>query len=227
MFKLLANVFGILIQVVLIPIVLVVSIPLGILKARRDQKSRILFTGSEQSLLAKAQRVLRMENNGLLAPDRDLVEVAKCIEDSRCDYQTIKAREKFDASFADFVLPRIYECQVSSWARIVEFFRLDDYRSVEADSHVDESPGVAELVRGLQNYIAGYEKETGALPRMVMLDRNVHLLFANAGILRESESYFGKTSIVPAAGIEGGLIWRALSWPAPKSDSRDGDDIPF
>ena len=82
MARLIGKIIGLIINIIMIPVVIVLAIPMGLLKARRAQKSRLLFTGEEQTLLAKAQRAINMENNGLLSPDRDLLEVARCIEDA-------------------------------------------------------------------------------------------------------------------------------------------------
>ena len=51
MAKLLGKLIGTIINIVMIPIVLILAIPVGILKARRAQKSRLLFTSAEQALL--------------------------------------------------------------------------------------------------------------------------------------------------------------------------------
>ena len=129
--KLLVKLIGMIITIVMIPIVLILAIPMGILKARRAQKSRLLFTGTEQALLGKAQRAINMEENGLISPDRDLLEVAKCIENARCDYQTIKGRERFDSTFSEFVLPRIYNCHVVNWDNVNSFFELSIHPKFE------------------------------------------------------------------------------------------------
>ena len=83
MAKLLGKIIGIIINILMIPIVIVMAIPMGIMKARHNQKSRLLFTGEEQSLLGKSQRAINMADNGLISPDRDLLEVARCIEAAR------------------------------------------------------------------------------------------------------------------------------------------------
>jgi len=113
---------------------------MGILKARRAQKSRLLFTGAEQALLGKAQRTINMEENGLLSPDRDLLEVAKCIENARCDYQIIKARERFDSTFYEFVLPRINNCYVIDWDNVNSFFELPSQpQFTETNDFIEET----------------------------------------------------------------------------------------
>jgi hypothetical protein len=131
MAKLLGKLTGIIISIIMIPIVLILAIPMGILKARRAQKSRLLFTGAEQALLGKAQRIINMDENGLVSPDRDLLEVARCIESARCDYQIIKSRERFDSTFSDFVLPQINNCYVVDWGNVISFFELSNYGQFE------------------------------------------------------------------------------------------------
>ncbi|QJQ05690.1 hypothetical protein EJG51_007320 [Undibacterium piscinae] len=141
MARLIGKLIGMIVNIIMIPIVVVLAIPIGILKARRAQKSRLLFTGEEQALLAKAQRVINMGNNGLLSPDRDLLEVARCIEDARCDYQIIKSRERFDSTFTDFVLPRINNCHVVDWDNVMSFFELLNYAQFEGTDDVIEESG--------------------------------------------------------------------------------------
>ena len=141
MAKLLGKTIAMILNIAMIPIVLILAIPLGILKARRAQKSRLLFTGEEQALLGKAQRTIHMEKNGLLSPDRDLLEVAKCIENARCDYQAIKSRERFDSTFSDFVFPRINNCHVTDWDNVVGFFGFSSHTKHEvAETFVAEEP---------------------------------------------------------------------------------------
>lgn len=122
----LGKIIGMIINIVMIPIVLILAIPMGILKARRNQKNRLLFTGRDQSLLSKAQRAINMNVNvnGLFSPDRDLLNVARCIEDARCEYQLIKSREKFDILFIDFVIPKINQCNVTDWNNVANFFEI-------------------------------------------------------------------------------------------------------
>ena len=225
MARLIGKIIGLIINIIMIPVVIVLAIPMGLLKARRAQKSRLLFTGEEQALLAKAQRVINMENNGLLSPDRDLLEVARCIEDARCDYQIIKSRERFDASFAEFLMPKIEERHVMDWDNVISYFELSRFLSSQPHH---EPPSVQDLVRALQNYIAGYKYENGFYPKNIMLDHNVHMMFAHAGIYRNGSDYFGETQMIPVANIEGGVTWKAVD-PAPVDNKFDDfdDDIPF
>lgn len=225
MIRFIGKLIGLIINIVMIPIVILLAIPMGILKARRAQKSMLLFTGEEQGLLAKAQRAINMENNGLLSPDRDLLEVARCIENARCDYQTIKSRERFDDTFSEFVIPKIEKCHVTDWDNVISYFELSHFLS--SDSY-HETPSVQDLLRALQNYIAGYKNEHGFQPEAVMLDHNVHMMFAHAGIYRNGSDYFGETQIIPVANIEDGVTWKAVG-PTPASNKFDNfdDDIPF
>jgi hypothetical protein len=140
MIRLLGKAIGMIISIVMIPIILILAIPMGIVKARQAQKSMLLFTGNEQTLLAKAQQTISMAANGLMSPDRDLLEAARCIENSRRDYQTIKSRERFDQSFSDFVIPRVRNCQVRDWKNVIRFFdfsEFEQFKKIEAESEVD------------------------------------------------------------------------------------------
>lgn len=140
MAKILGKLIGIIINIIIIPIVLVWAIPVGILKYKRAQKSRLLFTGSEQALLGKAQRTIDMDENGLFSPDRDLLQIARCIESARCDYQMIKSRERFDSTFTDFVIPRINNCHIIDWDNVIDFFELSNYEQLEENkSFIEES----------------------------------------------------------------------------------------
>ena len=139
MIKILRKLIGMIMTIVMIPIALVIAIPIEILKARRAKKSRLLFTGMEQALLGKAQRVINMDKNGLISPDRDLLDVAKCIENARCDYQIIKGRERFDSTFSEFVLLRIYNCHVVDWGNVINFFELSALPAFEeTDRFIEE-----------------------------------------------------------------------------------------
>lgn len=124
MIKLNGTLIGVIINIIMFPIVLILAIPMGILKARRAQKSRLLFTGAEQALLGNAQGVINMEENGVFYPDSDLLEVARCIENARCDYQVIKSNQRYDSTFTDFVRPRISRCNVIDWNNVNSFFKL-------------------------------------------------------------------------------------------------------
>ena len=124
MAKLIGKFFGALVQLMLLPFVIVFAIPMGVMKARRAQAARLLFTGDEQSILAKAQQTMNMDSHGLLSPDGDLLEAAKCIEECRVNYQTIKSRERYDETFSEYLMPRLGKCHIHDWDKVIVFFHL-------------------------------------------------------------------------------------------------------
>ena len=124
MARLLGKIIGGIINMIMVPFVLIIAVPMGLLKARRSASARLLFTGEEQSLLAKAQRTINMDSSGLLSPDNDLLEVAQFIEESRINYQTIKGRERYDATFSEFLRPRLSQCHVLDWENVIDFYQL-------------------------------------------------------------------------------------------------------
>jgi hypothetical protein len=90
------------------------------------------------------------------------------------------------------------------------------------------SVGVPDLLAALKNYISAYEEDNGRPPETVMLDHNVHMMFAEAGIYRNTKQHFGDVNIIPTGNIEGGVTWKAVA-PATSAQSFDDfdDDIPF
>lgn len=140
MAKLIGRVIGGILNVVLLPVALIFAIPAGFMKARRHAGVRLLFTGEEQSLLAKAQRAISMDNNGLFSPDDDLLEMSHFIERSRIHYQIIKGRERYDATFLEFLRSRLGEVRVDNWPKIHDFFGLSlkgsSLKAGAADSNV-------------------------------------------------------------------------------------------
>ncbi len=52
-----------------------------------------------------------------------------------------------------------------------------------------------------------------------MLDHNIHMMFSDAGIYRNTSSYFGDVNIIPVGNIEGGVTWKA----APEAVSQNFD----
>lgn len=124
MAKLIGRIIGAVVQLLMLPFVIIFAIPKGVMRARRAQAARLLFTGGEQTLLGKAQRALDMDESGLMSPDKDLLAAAKCIENTRVQYQLIKSRARFDATFSDFLAPLLLQCDVSDWSRVFDFFNL-------------------------------------------------------------------------------------------------------
>lgn len=181
--KHLGKFIGVIINIIMIPIVLILAIPIGILKARRSRKSRLLFTGVEQALLGKAQRTINMDENGLLSPDRDLLEVARCIESARCDYQIIKSRERFDSTFTDFVLPRINICHVIDWDNVISFFELSNYAQFEETEDVIEESVVklkqSNTVEEIQEISGGMRLEEAEVDILAIV-RNNKVIYLNS-----------------------------------------------
>jgi hypothetical protein len=122
MINFLGTIISLMIKIILLPVALIIGILSGILKAVQSKKSRLLFTAQEQSLLAKAQKVINMNNHGAFKPDGDLLEVAECIDSARYDYQKIKDRERFDTPFIDYVTSRVNQCNVKDWDNVIDFF---------------------------------------------------------------------------------------------------------
>lgn len=221
--KIVGSLIGLAINIILIPIVVIVSIPVAILKARRDQKNRLLFTGEEQALLAKAQRVINMKNNSPIALDRDLLEVADCIEEARSDYQIRKGLERFDVSFFDFVAPKIVQCQVTNWSKVSDFFDLPNLYSSPSEGLRATADEAKELFRSLKTCISNYEHAHGFPPKRIELDKSVYMLFMRAGIFIDLESSFEKTEVFVTEDVSGGLLWKAED---PVWELHD-DDVPF
>lgn len=134
MAKLIGRVIGVVVQLLMLPFVIILAIPTGIMKVRRAQAARLLFTGSEQSLLGKAQRAINMDVSGLMSPDKDLLAAAKCIENARVQYQLIKSRERFDETFSEFLAPLLLQCNVNDWIKVFDFFELESF-GIERPKH--------------------------------------------------------------------------------------------
>ncbi|MDH0424162.1 hypothetical protein EGI94_10170 [Stutzerimonas stutzeri] len=127
MAKLIGRIIGVVVQLLMLPFVIIFAIPAGVMKARRAQAARLLFSGAEQSLLGKAQRAINMDESGLMSPDKDLLAAAKCIENARVQYQLIKSRERFDETFSEFLAPLLLQCNVNDWRKVFDFFELDSF----------------------------------------------------------------------------------------------------
>lgn len=140
MIDLVGKLVGTVIGIILFPFYLIIiAIPSAIIKDRNAQKSKLLFTGVEQSLLAKSQDVINMEENGLMSPDKDLLQIARCIENARINYQTIKTKEKFNSSFYEFITPQINECYVSDWNEVYNFFEISSLMASFIDSMPEQN----------------------------------------------------------------------------------------
>jgi len=82
------------------------------------------------------------------------------------------------------------------------------FGSKKSESNSGASVGVDDLLNALDNYINDYEKENGRKPESIMLDHNIHMMFAHAGVYRTER--FGDINIIPTANIEGGVTWKAV-----------------
>jgi hypothetical protein len=91
-----------------------------------------------------------------------------------------------------------------------------------------DSAQVNDLLVALKNYISSYTEEHGSPPETVMLDHNIHMMFAEAGVYRNTKQHFGEVNIIPTANIEGDVTWKAIT-PATSERSLDDfyDDIPY
>jgi hypothetical protein len=127
MAKLIVRIVGVVVQLLILPFVIIFSIPVGIMKARRAQAARLLFSGTEQSLLGKAQRAINMDESGLISPDKDVLAAAKCIDNAWVQYQLLKSRERFDEKFSEFLAPLLLQCNVNDWRKVFDFFELDSF----------------------------------------------------------------------------------------------------
>ncbi|NYR12538.1 hypothetical protein HC000_08530 [Pseudoalteromonas sp. MIP2626] len=126
MARLLGKLTGLVIQLLILPFVIIFAIPAGLMKARRAQAARILFTRDEQTLLSKAQGTLNMAESALVPPDNDLLITSKCIENARVQYQQIKGTERFDTKFSNFLAPQLLKCRVNDWSNVSKFFNLSN-----------------------------------------------------------------------------------------------------
>ncbi|MGL1014454.1 hypothetical protein ACSTEF_22005 [Vibrio vulnificus] len=71
------------------------------------------------------------------------------------------------------------------------------------------NPTLNELMQAITNKINGHIRDTGAKPKMMLIDINVHMLFAQNNAY--SAAIFDGIETVPAANIDGGLTWKILS----------------
>lgn len=82
------------------------------------------------------------------------------------------------------------------------------FGSKKSEDNSGANPDVNDLLNALDNYINDYEKTNGRKPNSIMLDHNIHMMFAHAGVYRTQR--FGDIDIIPTANIEGGVVWKAI-----------------
>jgi hypothetical protein len=127
MAKILGRLIGWTINILSIPFVLaflILSLPFQVLKAKKSIRASKLFSADEKSLLAKSQNAIKMDETAMLKPDREILAVAKVIEESRIEYQIMKKVKTIDVSFIEFLMPRVNILQVSicDWENVNNYF---------------------------------------------------------------------------------------------------------
>jgi len=127
MTKILGRLIGWTINILSIPFVLaflILSLPFQFLKAKKRVNAGKLFSSDEKSLLAKSQNIIKMDETAMLKPDREVLAVAKLIEESRIEYQLMKKVENTHIPFIEFLMPRVNLLQVSvcDWENVNNYF---------------------------------------------------------------------------------------------------------
>lgn len=82
------------------------------------------------------------------------------------------------------------------------------FGSKKSENNSDASVSVDDLVNALDNYINDYEETNGRKPETILLDLNIHMMFAQAGVYKTNR--FNDIRIEPIAGIDDGLTWKAV-----------------
>ncbi|WP_432745977.1 hypothetical protein ABXJ76_08385 [Methylobacter sp. G7] len=82
------------------------------------------------------------------------------------------------------------------------------FGSKKSESNSSASVGVDDLLNALDNYINDYEETNGRKPETILLDFNIHIMFAQAGVYKTNR--FNGIRIEPIAGIDDGLTWKAV-----------------
>jgi hypothetical protein len=129
MAKILGRLIGWTINIISIPfllIFLILSLPFKLIKAKKRINASKLFSFYEKTLLAKSQNVIRIDESGMKKPDREILAVAKLIEEARIEYQTIKEVENIQLAFIDFLMPRIniLKVSLSDWENVNIYFEF-------------------------------------------------------------------------------------------------------
>jgi len=129
MAKILGQLIGWIINIISIPFVLaflILSIPFQFLKAKKRINASKLFSSEEKSHLAKSQRVINMDKNALVKPDREILAVAKLIEESRIEYQIMKDLGDIHVPFIEFLMPRvnILQVNITDWENVNNYFEF-------------------------------------------------------------------------------------------------------
>jgi len=129
MAKILGRLTGWIINIISVPFVLVfllLSLPFQFLKAKKRINASKLFSSEEKSYLAKSQRIINIDKNALMKPDREILAVAKLIEESRIEYQIMKDLGDIHVPFIEFLMPRvsIMQVSISDWENVNNYFEF-------------------------------------------------------------------------------------------------------
>jgi hypothetical protein len=129
MVKLLGQLVSWIINIISIPFFLaflILSLPFQFLKAKKRINASKLFSTEEKSHLSKSQRVINMDKNALVKPDREILAVAKLIEESRIEYQIMKDLGDIHVPFIEFLMPRvsIMQVSISDWENVNNYFEF-------------------------------------------------------------------------------------------------------
>ena len=95
-------------------------------KRKRNQASK-LFSSHEKSLLFKSQEVIRMNSNGLIKPNINILTVAQLIEDSRVEYQIMNESHRLEITFMELLLPRLelLKLEITDWGNVNSYFEIE------------------------------------------------------------------------------------------------------
>lgn len=125
-------VYGIIVSVVtsfiysLLSWITVFIVPYIYLKKRKRDQASKLFSSHEKSLLFKSQEVIRMNSNGLIKPNIDILTVAQLIEDSRIEYQIMNESHRLEITFMELLLPRLelLKLEITDWRNVNSYFEI-------------------------------------------------------------------------------------------------------
>lgn len=236
MAKLIGTIIGWAINIVMIPFVVIIAIPMGVLKAIRAQNSRPCFTDDEQTLLAKAQALINITD---FAVDKNLLNVSKGIEKARREYQTLGNNVRSEISFSSFVLPKIEACHVEEWGNVIAQFKLNRVITLSRFNNPEsqrrlKDPNPDNLMRVLGTFIEREKRRTGVSPKTILVDDLFHFVIAEELDWKEGIRYFKNTEIVPVFNCPDGLSPEPIG-PVPKHftdnaipvDPVTDDEIPF
>lgn len=205
-------------RLIFLPILLVFAIPAAIFGQRKKKRENLLFTGQEQRLIEKAERVMQTHENGLIRPDLDLVAVARLALHLREEYVEIKGREKFDHTYSEILNAGLSDLVLNNVSRVESYFDIeignsldDDYTHYSsAEEYAEKDAAVLEgMVEALQSYISEFVMKHGHPPQVVLLNSDIHEYFTRKGLFDQSPKVFNAGNIVPYSFKEEDVYWKA------------------